>query len=179
MFEQLSSIYQFLVDRSRHIALRVSIPLLSLLAVLIINDLSGFSRTYFLNDKLSKMAEIQKMEPNVMQTDPLFKQTYESTKKDLLVDHSYLRDWYSAITTSTQNIKRPTEANPTVISKFSIRDRLLLNISSMLISYLISLMLFGIGIAAFFNSRGVKQVWNTIRAVVLNDINNSWYWTCV
>lgn len=162
----LSTLYNFLLDRTKHIALRISVPLLVVIILFVVNDLTSFSKSYLLNRKIEQLIQLKKVDPSILKTDTAFSNRYFQIKKEILNDSSNIYQWWLQIKELKFNIsKEVTNKSEDVDRKNSI-NKLWLNITQMALAYLMCLILLIIMISALFMGKNAKERWNVISACV-------------
>jgi hypothetical protein len=68
---------------------RVSLAVCLTFLLLFLNDILGISRNYILDKRLSQLIELQKLEPNIIQTDKAYNHEYQKTKEQILKNESH------------------------------------------------------------------------------------------
>jgi hypothetical protein len=158
--------FKFLQDKTKHIALRVSVPFIIIIAAIVLNDIYGVSRNFLLNRKLEQLIELKKVQPDIL-NDKLYLKNYTEIKREILLDSSFIistwKNTHFFGSKSASVIKTPPTSKPS-ISDF--KRTLWFDISTMGLAYLSSLIMFGVSISSLFISKTFKERWNVISASI-------------
>ena len=166
--------FNFLKSKSTHLSIRVLLTIIMLIPIFVFNDISGLTRTYFLNQRLTQLVQLKTLNPNILTTDKDFQKSYIELKAEIL--------YYKPITISAWEYFRtipigkasfipndPIKSNtPTGDSIVESNHRIIwFDISSMLVSYLTMFLCVALIISTPFTKADFENKLRTIIGSIL------------
>jgi len=111
LIEIAHHIVQFLKNKGIHITVRLATIVLSLTALVILNDVTGFTRNYLLNSRLDQIIKLKQIDHDVLKNDSSANKKYLEIKNELINNQSVTGKLIDQAKNVTMNLKTTPISN--------------------------------------------------------------------